>query len=116
MSEVRFKYSLTLKEIDDNFKDTDFFTGIMEGLEEAFAYEKGKASAETFARKQALPSVNVTEIRKSLSMTQKTFADVLGVSHRTVEAWECGRTTPAPTAKKLIYLIQQDHSLVEKLM
>ena len=65
MSEVRFKSSLTLKEIDDNFKDTDFFTGIMEGLEEAFAYEKGKASAETFARKQALPSVNVTEIRKS---------------------------------------------------
>ncbi len=116
MSEIRFKSSLTLEEIDNNFKDTDFFSGIMEGLSEALAYEKGKASAETFARKQALPAVNIREIRIDLSMTQKSFAEVLGVSCRTVEAWECGKTTPSPTAKKLIYLIQQDHSLVNKLI
>ena len=55
------------------------------------------------------------EVRTSLSMTQKSFANILGVSCRTVEAWECGKSTPTPTAKKLIYLIQQDHSLVDKL-
>lgn len=116
MSDIHFKSSLTTEEIENNFKDVDFFSGIMEGLTEALAYEKGKASAETFARKQALPEVDVLEVRKSLSMTQKSFAEVLGVSCRTVEAWECGKSVPTPTAKKLMHLIRQDHSLVDKLI
>ena len=116
MTEIRFKSSLSIEEIEENFKEIDFFSGIMDGLTEALAYEKGKASAETFARKQSLPAINVLEVRKSLSMTQKAFANVLGVSCRTVEAWECGKSTPTPTAKKLIYLIQQDNSLVDRLV
>ena len=116
MSEIRFKSSLSIEEIEENFKEVDFFSGIAEGLNEALAYEKGKASAETFARKQALPNVNVLEVRTALSMTQKAFANVLGVSRRTVEAWECGKSTPTPTAKKLIFLIQEDHSLVDRLI
>ena len=115
MSEIRFRSSLTIEEIDSNFKNADFFSGIMEGLNEALAYEKGKASAETFARKQSLPDVNVLKIRTDLSMTQKSFANILGVSCRTVEAWECGKSTPTPTEKKLLYLIQEDNSLVSKL-
>lgn len=48
-------------------------------------------------------------------MTQKAFAGILGVSVRTVESWETGKSTPSPTARNLIYLISQDHSLVDKL-
>lgn len=116
MTEIRFKSSLTMEEIEKNFQKTDIFSGIMDGLTEALAYEKGQASAETFSRKQALPTINVLSIRNSLDMTQKAFANVLGVSCRTVEAWECGKTNPSPTAKKLMYLIQIDHSLVDKLV
>lgn len=116
MSEIRFESSLTTEQIEENFKDIDFFSGIMEGLNEALAYEKGKANAETFTRKQSLPNVNIIETRKSLGMTQKTFAKMLGVSCRTVEAWEGGKSTPTPTAKNLIYLISEDHSLVNKLI
>lgn len=115
MNEIHFKSSLSMSEIEENFKDVDFFEGIMDGLEEALAYEKGKASRETYVRKKSLPEVNVSTLRGKLSMTQKTFASVLGVSKRTVEAWECGKTTPTPTAKKLMFLIEQDSSLVEKL-
>ena len=114
MSDFRFESSLSVEEIDNNFKNIDFFSGIMEGLNEALAYEKGKASAETFSRKQSLPNVNVQEVRISLGMTQKSFAAVLGVSQRTVESWECGKSTPIPTAKKLIYLIHEAHSIVDK--
>ena len=110
-----FKSALSIEEIEENFKDCDFFENIMEGLNEALAYEKGKASAETFARKSSLPSVDVIKVRTSLSMTQRSFAALLGVSTRTVEAWECGKTTPTPTAKKLIFLIDGDHSLIERL-
>ncbi len=116
MSAHIFNSSLSEEEIENNFKNIDFFSGIMEGLEEALAFEKGKSSAESLARKRALPDVNVSEVRSSLDMTQKSFAAMLGVSRRTVEAWECGKSTPTPTAKKLIYLIQSDHSLVDKLI
>ena len=51
MEELVFKSALSEEEILDNFKDADFFSGIMSGLEEALAYEKGTARAATFARK-----------------------------------------------------------------
>jgi putative transcriptional regulator len=115
MADLTLKSSLTMEEIEDNFKEMDFFHELMDGLTEALAESKGQAAAETFKRKRSLPTVDVCQTRKSLQLTQKGFADVLGVSSRTVEAWEAGRTTPTPTALKLIYLINEDNSLVQKL-
>ena len=115
MAEIKFKSSLSESEIENNFKSIDFFSGIVSGLEEALAYEKGAVKAATFARKRSLPDVNVAETRKNLKMSQKTFASVLGVSTRTVEAWETGKSNPSPTARKLIFLIDQDHTLAAKL-
>ena len=115
MSERVFNSSLTEEEIEANFSNADFFAGIMSGLEEALAYEKGSAKAATIARKRSLPDIDVASERKALNLTQKAFARVLGVSPRTVEAWESGRTTPSPTARNLLYLISLDHSLVQKL-
>ena len=87
----------------------------MSGLNEALAYEKGTAKAETYARKQSLPEVDVAKERAALNMTQKAFEALIGVSKRTVEAWECGKCTPSPTAKKLIHLLSMDPSLVQKM-
>ena len=115
MAELKLTTSLSDKEIEKNFENIDFFSGIMEGLEEALAFEKGSAKAATYARKKSLPDVDVSATRKELCLSQKAFATVLGVSSRTVEAWESGKTTPSPTAKNLIYLINQDHSLIDKL-
>lgn len=115
MADLELKSTLSNEEIEQNFKNIDFFSGIMSGLEEALAYEKGSAKAETIARKRSLPDVDVAEERKKLDMTQKAFAKLLGVSKRTVEAWETGKSNPSPTARNLIYLISQDHSLVQKL-
>ena len=115
MADLEFKSTLSNEEIEQNFSNIDFFSGIMSGLEEALAYEKGSAKTETIARKLSLPDVDVAEERKKLDMTQKAFASILGVSKRTVEAWETGKSNPSPTARNLIYLISQDHSLVQKL-
>ena len=112
MSNHVLKSKYSMEEIENNFKDVDFFSGIKKGLEEALAYEKGKSKSETIARKRSLPEENVKEERESLDMTQKAFADVLGVSKRTVEAWETGRSTPSPTAKNLLYLISKKPDLV----
>ena len=115
MERLEFQSKLTNEEIEENFMDVDFFSGIMEGLEEALAYEKGSAKAATYARKRSLPKIDVAQTRKDLLMSQKAFAAVLGVSPRTVEAWEIGKSNPSPTARNLIYLIQKDPSLVEVL-
>ena len=115
MSIPMFHSSLSPEEISENFKDVDFFSGIMDGLEEALAYEKGDAAANTVARKRSLPNIDVAQLRNTLNLTQKAFAAILGVSSRTVEAWESGRSVPTPTAKKLLGLIYDDHSLIQKL-
>ena len=116
MEALTLKSKYSEEEILANFEGVDFFEGIMAGLEEALAYEKGTAKAATFARKSSLPAVDVAQTRRSLDMSQRSFAEILGVSTRTVEAWESGRTSPTPTAKKLIYLISEDKNLAQKLM
>lgn len=48
MSALRFESALAMDEIEDNFKDIDFFSGIMDGLQESLAYTKGKSAANAF--------------------------------------------------------------------
>ncbi len=113
MKNLELNTSRDISEIEKDFADADFFSGLMSGLDEALAHSRGSRSS--FERKRMLPAVDVSAVRSSLGMTQKSFASVLGVSCRTVEAWESGKSTPTPTAKKLIHLIEQDHTLVQKL-
>ena len=47
MSDLQLKSSLAIEEIENNFKDTDFFSGIMDGLQEALAHKKGNAATDT---------------------------------------------------------------------
>lgn len=41
MDELTLISSLSEEEINENFKSVDFFSGIMDGLQEALALEKG---------------------------------------------------------------------------
>lgn len=115
MEELTFKTNLTESEIDNNFKNVDIFSELMTGLDEVLSYEKGNAKKDTLIRKRNLPEIDVAMERKSLNLTQKAFASILGVSTRTVEAWESGRSNPSPTARNLLYLLSHDHSLISVL-
>lgn len=44
-----FKSSLTMEEIERNFKNVDFFSGVMEGLGNALAHAKSTKSSENLA-------------------------------------------------------------------
>ena len=52
---LRFQSSLSWEEIEANFKDVDFFSGIMEGLNEALAYGQGTPSPKTVVRERPTP-------------------------------------------------------------
>lgn len=54
-----------------------------------------------------LSSNDVASIRHMHHLTQKELADGLGVSKRTVEAWETGRNNVTGTASKLLCLLRQ---------
>lgn len=115
MIEIEATSSKDKEEVDKYFEEQNLYDSLMRGFNEALDYEKGNAKEKTIVRKMSLPDVNISVLRKELNMTQSAFAAVLGVSPRTVESWEAGRTTPSPTAKNLLYLICVDHSNVERL-
>ncbi len=52
MADLVLQSSLTMDEIEENFKDVDFFSGIMEGLQEVLDYEKGTAAVAMSAREK----------------------------------------------------------------
>ncbi|WP_278943845.1 DNA-binding transcriptional regulator [Ruminococcus bicirculans (ex Wegman et al. 2014)] len=49
---------------------------------------------------------DIKAIRKKLGFTQAVFAAVIGVSTKTVEAWETGTNQPIGSARRMISLIQ----------
>ena len=102
---------------------SSLFDDLREGLEEAISYEKGTGKAKTKTY-MILPvreysGKEIREIRKKAGMTQSVFASYMGVSIKTVEAWEGGRTHPTGPVFRLLdilasgegieYIVAKDH-------
>ena len=94
------------------------YDSIMTGLQEAIEYEEGRGTAKVVKISVApLPDFSaddIKEIRRSSGLTQKTFADVLGVSVKTVEAWETGTNSPIGPARRLLVIMKSDPDFVSK--
>lgn len=97
-----------------------YFDELMGSLNEAVAYSKGDRSrCRTVVVETPVPvykADDVARTRKVLNLSQKGLAAALGVSPRTVEAWEAGINVPSGAAQRLLYLFECDHSLVERLI
>lgn len=94
------------------------YDSIIQGLKEAVDYENGKSEAKSvkctvnpvpdFSPKQ------IKEARLSLGMTQVTFSAVMGVSTKTVEAWESGTNKPIGSARRLLSLLTEDPAVLSR--
>ena len=81
------------------------FEDLQEGLLEAIDYAKKEGSRTVTYKIDPVIELDkdqIREIRINAQMTQHVFADYLGVSVKTVEAWERGRIHPTGPANRLI--------------
>lgn len=88
------------------------YESVLKGLQEAVDYKHGKLKARssiiTVKPLDDFSASDIKQIRTKLEVSQTLFAAMLGVSAKTVEAWERGRNTPEEPAKRLLSLAKND--------
>ena len=88
------------------------FEDIKKGLLEAIDYENGKITTRrnviVITPLKKYTSKKIKEIRNSTGLSQVLFAKAMGVSNKTVEAWESGHNHPDGAATRIISLIEND--------
>ena len=103
-------YHLKAEGVNDMGK---MYESIMQGLQEALDYEKGKLKNVRIHKVTILPLKEFTpseikDIRIKSNMTQQTFASCIGVTKKAVEAWEGGRSCPDGAARRTLGLMQSN--------
>ena len=95
------------------------YESIMAGLNEALADAQ---SEKPILKRQKVfvepvkvfEADEVKKIRNSTGMSQKIFASYMGVSDKTVEAWEAGTNHPSGAASRLLSMIEKDKEIIIK--
>ena len=96
------------------------FTSIITGLKQAIDYERGKKVEGLKRHKVSIAplavydSNKIKSLRNKLNYSQSIFASILGVSKKTIEAWETGRNTPNGSAKRLLELLENKKDLFKE--
>jgi putative transcriptional regulator len=96
------------------------FKDIVSGLNDAISYEKTGVLKGIRTRRVTIAPVphygatTIKSIRNRLGLSQIAFAEALGVSKKTVEAWEAGTNVPQGPAQRILQLLQKEHDLLEK--
>ena len=98
---------------------TDLYSSIMTGLEEAIAEAQGKGEKlhrhkVTVEPVKLYTPAEIREIRTSTGMSQRLFAAYLGVSKKTVEAWESGANSPSGPSSRLLSILERDRDFIRK--
>lgn len=89
---------------------SEFFDELMTGLNEAVEIErgnlKGRKTVYEIQPVKKYDNAQIRQIRTSVGMTRILFADYMGVSRKTVEAWENGKNHPTGAACRLISMLE----------
>ena len=99
---------------------SEYGQSIIRGLKEAVAYEQGKLVSGVRTRMVSIKPIphykhnEIKKIRTKVQMTQKSFALLMGVSVKTIEAWENGRNQANGTAQRMLYLLDRDNQLPQR--
>ena len=67
------------------------------------------------ARNTKVQVSEVTRARNSVQMSQPAFANLIGVSVRTVQAWEQGKRNPSGAARTLIRVAEKHPEILREM-
>ena len=97
---------------------SEFFEEIMASINETReAARKNELKAKVFVKPvKKYDAESVKKLRLSLNLTQAMFAGMLGVSQKTVEAWESGRNTPMGPASRVLDLLSEDKTVADRFL
>lgn len=95
-----------------------FFDEIMASISETSeAAKNNKLEVKVFVKPvNKYSAEDIKRIRLSINMTQTMFAGMMGVSQKTVEAWESGRNVPMGPASRILDLLSEDRTVAEKFV
>lgn len=89
--------------------------GLTEAIEDVQSKEKKlKRRVVTIVPVKEYEASEIKAIRKSTGLSQKLFAGYMGVSDKTVEAWEAGKNKPSGTASRLLAMMEMDSELTKQ--
>ncbi len=93
----------------------DLVASIEEAIIDARSSEEGlKRRIVTVMPVKLYKAEEIKEIRKKTGLSQKLFASYLGVSNKTVEAWESGVNQPSGAASRILHMMEMDRNLIEE--
>jgi putative transcriptional regulator len=87
------------------------FEELLGSVREAGAILRGKQGP---SRRTVIRSSGVRIIRERTSLSQSEFAQLIGVSVKTLQNWEQDRRRPAGPAAALLSIIEHDPALAVK--
>lgn len=99
--------------------NNNLFNDIMTGLNQAESYTKGDKNAAR-TNKHKIKLINnyneeaIKKIRSELNLTQRAFAEVMGVSTKTIEAWERGINKPSGSSSRLLQIFEDNPSALKE--
>lgn len=89
--------------------------GLTEAVNDAENNEKTlKRRVVTIIPVKKYKAEEILKIRKSTGMSQRLFAGYLGVSVKTVEAWESGTNHPSGTASRILNMIEMNGNVIKE--
>jgi len=98
---------LNAKELKKFEEGRDIDAEIRQGMEEILS---GVAAVE-----HIIPIPDVVTARQNTGMSQSTFAELLGISKRTLQEWEQARKTPSKAAQSLIKIAIKHPEILREL-
>jgi putative transcriptional regulator len=94
------------------------YENIIQGLNEALEYQQEKLKARkmkvTIKPTEHFNTEEIKNIRKRTGLSQAVFAGSLGVSPKTIEAWENGRNKPEGASRRLLELVRDNPDLLKR--